>query len=433
MTQSYEIPEANLASLIQRLGKLNKRANKLGVQPILVTQGAAIARQLPKNQYDPSEKPRFRNWIPVTVDGVTPKLNGWSFMAVLEPVEGGVFIRKTPECKIDLAAYRHSKPVCDHCQLVRNRKQTYLLRHEDGSIRQIGSSCILDFLGGADPHHLASISELWFSITEIFAEEQEERETGGRCSRDLVSIVELLEQTAQVLLHTPYISKTAARAAQENDEHVQSTASLVSEIIFPPTNVRDRDMRDHPYNNPDLHDITESAKVTAEAARAMVLETLTPKDVNDTINEFESNLLTAAKCEVVPTSMMGVACYIIPFYIRELERIAKKELAGEMTEHYGQVGNRCKNVEITYLSSSGFEGTFGYTFIHRFHVNKSLLVWKTGTDSLSDLEPGKKVFVTFTVKDHGEYKGTKQTAITRCLTGFQEKPKKKSEGALVSH
>lgn len=34
--------------------------------------------------------------------------------------------------------------------------------------------------------------------------------------------------------------------------------------------------------------------------------------------------------------------------------------------------------------------------------------------------------VTFTVKEHGEYKGNKQTLVTRCRFGVKEKEKKKN-------
>ena len=41
---------------------------------------------------------------------------------------------------------------CEHCGLRRRRKATFVVVHVDsGELRQVGSGCLRDFLGGHDP------------------------------------------------------------------------------------------------------------------------------------------------------------------------------------------------------------------------------------------------------------------------------------------
>jgi hypothetical protein len=71
-------------------------------------------------------------------------------------------------------------------------------------------------------------------------------------------------------------------------------------------------------------------------------------------------------------------------------------------------------VALTYLGCSSFDSQFGTRFIHRFeNAEGQRLVWKTGTGlGYSD---GFKVTATFSVKEHGEFRGWNQTKITRLV------------------
>lgn len=100
----------------------------------------------------------------------------------------------------------------------------------------------------------------------------------------------------------------------------------------------------------------------------------------------------------------------------EAERKARSKYMGEEGEKL--------TVEATYEGSPHFErrsfGGYGTEtcYIHQFRVGDALLVWMTGSRKGIPEEEGTKVKLTGTVKEHKEYRGEKQTSLTRCkVTG----------------
>lgn len=91
---------------------------------------------------------------------------------------------------------------------------------------------------------------------------------------------------------------------------------------------------------------------------------------------------------------------------------ATKQNASNPSNHVGEVGQRIKNVKLTLVRASFFESHYGTGAFYTFKdENDNELVWKT---SPQDLDKGTTYVVTFTVKEHSEYQGKKQTNITRC-------------------
>src|SRR5271165_2224959 len=77
----YRVPEANLAVLESRIAKLAKRAAKLKVPAPALT---VIGTEEVKSVRDGVT--RIRRIASVTVSGDAPKIAGWAFAAVLQPV-----------------------------------------------------------------------------------------------------------------------------------------------------------------------------------------------------------------------------------------------------------------------------------------------------------------------------------------------------------
>ena len=93
--------------------------------------------------------------------------------------------------------------------------------------------------------------------------------------------------------------------------------------------------------------------------------------------------------------------------------IREANLPKNPSDYVGNVGEKVEKV-VTLKRVNWFEGFHGqYTGIHVFEdENKNVLVWKTA--SAPDMEIGSIVTIRGTVKELNEYKGTKQTILTRC-------------------
>lgn len=76
-----------------------------------------------------------------------------------------------------------------------------------------------------------------------------------------------------------------------------------------------------------------------------------------------------------------------------------------------EVGERIRNMEVTCRSKKFmYETDFGDKYMYQFTDGKSLFVWFTGDRPVNE---GDHVVVSMTVKQLNEYKGTKQTVVTR--------------------
>lgn len=85
------------------------------------------------------------------------------------------------------------------------------------------------------------------------------------------------------------------------------------------------------------------------------------------------------------------------------------------SEYVGEIGKKIDVVatferEFTFTSNFTWSGETIYVL--KFKVGDNTLVWKT--TSCKELEPGKQYQVIGTVKEQKEYKGDKQTVLTRC-------------------
>lgn len=86
-----------------------------------------------------------------------------------------------------------------------------------------------------------------------------------------------------------------------------------------------------------------------------------------------------------------------------------------LSEHVGEIGERLRNREVTFVRGRSFESRYGLTNIYVFQEGENLLHWFTQSELKIDVEPGQQVLLTGTVKKHEEYKGSKVTQLSRCI------------------
>ena len=106
----------------------------------------------------------------------------------------------------------------------------------------------------------------------------------------------------------------------------------------------------------------------------------------------------------------------------EAERLAEEariKAEKAISQHVGQIGGKV-DTDAIYDHSAWFEFMLGgwakqTMYIHTFKDSAgNVLVWKTSSNSLPELNEGDKVHIKGTVKEHSEYKDEKQTVLTRC-------------------
>jgi len=97
----------------------------------------------------------------------------------------------------------------------------------------------------------------------------------------------------------------------------------------------------------------------------------------------------------------------------EEEVLRAKDLAN--AAHVGTIGKRIDFGWLTLADLSGYEDDYGYVTVQTFRDEAGRLIVYKGKAPIEDgdISIGERMRVTATVKDHSEYRGVKQTIISR--------------------
>lgn len=400
----FLIPEENMAELEARLVKLNKRADKLGVDPITLTKLNTEETQI-------TVAPGKFEWVVkqyVAVKGSSPKLAGWQFVATLEHDENGVIIRRIPtfEGEVDLTAYREATPEnCDHCHTRRRRNDTYIVRHTGGNMKQVGSNCLTDFLGGANPQHIAR----WMEFVTQFcddASDAQDREWFGPNAPKRYDAEEYLTHVACMIREEGWTSRGSAyeyggtATADRADSNMYNMAHKV----------RDRQGLAL-WTEPTPADNDLAAKAISWA-----------RDLNETDleNDYLYNLHTSLRGESIPSRQFGIAASAIVAYSKAVEREIKRRQSEQRkatSEHFGEIKERvtfdAEVLRINWIKDNySYDGGMKPLYIFTT-TDGNEAKWFSSKDM--GLEVGQKVTVTGTVKAHEDHERFgKSTQVTRC-------------------
>lgn len=392
-----------LPLLIAELEKLNRKAAKLGCNPITVTQSEPYMRA---NSVDGINI--VDNVVDVVIDGEPIKLNGWRFIGRVEAVpnstENLIFAvhgEKTPE------QYRTGSPYkCEHCDQNRVRKTTWVVAHDDGSYKQVGSSCMDDFFKARNPERAIS----WWM---------------GSMDKLLAYLKDLEQKSSQQVVHgtlTPYAPayinalrtlELACQAIRMNngryefgDNGRRSTPETVWRNTFGTSLFTDA---------PNQDDIDMAARIVdyVMARRAG--------------SSYFTNLSVMFLNDKVQARNMRYICSVIYGFLKANgltnAKLAKNEHVGTAPSSDGTVkGTRLRDMKLTV--------TYVLGLTSQWHENYDWLIimvddegrsYKWVKTSAGMVDKGDKLVLTGTVKAHEVYKGTKQTVLTRCTITSTEK------------
>jgi hypothetical protein len=440
-SETYRVPDRNLRELEDRIAHLNKRAARLHLQPITLSivgeedvklyreDPLAAAPDLPRTVEveDDEHEARLVEWgyrpvgvrryYSVEIEGQDPVLAGWRFAATLqhlppsEEADALVIVRNVPGVAVP-EKYREADPLdCDHCHLRIWRRDTYLLEHvESGTFRQVGSTCIGDFLGHADPHALAQLAELlaeagrWASAAED-SDESIGGGEGGGCPRYLV-LEEYLSYAALAVRECGWVSRRNSDGGFR-----RATADTALDCMFPPKGIPADELR---------HRTDEDLALAKEAAEWAA--SLYHEGDRSQLDDYLANVAALGASGLMGWRNAGLAASIIPAWKREkARRLEREELAG--SQHVGTVGKRQEFLgRLTF--TLGLDTYYGVSTLCKFvSPEGNVLVWFASGDSPAagkdadgfdrPVAVGCCYRIKATVKKHDERDGIKQTVITR--------------------
>lgn len=429
-SETFQVPACNLDELRKHVDRLNRKAAKLKLAPITLTIGDSfkaefvvpwsrdeereIARMMSAGLAAPENKRVTLTAYQVTVTGQAPKLDGWRLVAVLDHLIGGAgtIVNVVPGETVNVEAYTSGKPVCDHCKTTRARKDTVLVRHDDGRELRVGKTCLKDFLGGhASPEVLAHSAQFLKQIREMAGGFGAVRDFSGRYH---INTPVFLAYVAKEIRERGFVSrkmaneKNAGLDAANIANPVLSTADIASTTMSIVAEFQREGKAAPAHLIPTEADFA-TGKAALEWCKTMA-----------GIGDFATNLRTLAKAELpeVEPRHLGLLAAGVNSYIKDQEIASTRVKYGE-SKHVGEVGKRFDLV-LTVRKVRWFPGDYGGRYLVSFgDADGNLFTWWTGENLSDNVEPGKTFEVRGTVKKHEDYKGTKQTVLTRCVIGAE--------------
>jgi hypothetical protein len=416
LTREFVVALANKPALVAEFARLAKRAARIGAPAITWTFGAVVQREVDvrvvtdEGESDiaspgvVTHRTRLVPFVHLTLTGSRPKIAGWEFAATVQHVDGVNILRSClpGEDRPIPDTYRTRGSVCDHCGLDRDRRDTYLVVSEAGDWKQVGSSCLVDFFGHEDPHALAAYAEILASAIAL-ADGAGSDEGGGYGfgGSGPWALVEYLGCVAAEIRESGWVPK-----ASVPDKPNLATANQAKDRMAP---ARDAKPRDRSVLAVDV------AVATAAYEWALALG-----GGAERLNDYLWNLHAVAKSGVAEWRTFGLAASLVAAYTKAEAR--RRERADRKpSEHVGTVGES-RSFALTLDRHFSFETEWGW--VHRFlfrDADDCVFTWKASGDSsvigLSEpdnkMVEGETYVLTASVKKHDEYKGTKQTVLTR--------------------
>lgn len=411
-----EVKQTVLGGLQSKIDKLNLRAKRLHVTPVTLQQLTSWTprfemRSVSKDYFCPAKREQvhvgdFANFG-ITIE--KPRLQGWSFIATIEHAgTAGNMIHKcpTPEGtpEIDLTPFRTGPAKCDHCQTPRNRKDTYVILHEDGRMMQIGKDCLCDVVGlGATPESIANWAA-WMSTLSSLGGWTGEGEGDYDDSGEGYGARDSYVTTKTFVAYAVAVIAAQGFVSRKNAGLEDRKSATVDDVWFnmePPRGLT-------PKQRAELIKPTEDDFAKAE----MIL--VWAKQI-DPRSDFDHNLRCLASQDMMDRRNGGLAAYLPVAYARAIEKEIerKAKAAASPSKHVGEIGKRIKGAKLTYVSTpwSG-ETDYGMRYIHRFVTEDgSQIVWKTGNEVT--VAQGTVLKADFTPKTHADFNGIPQTEVLR--------------------
>jgi hypothetical protein len=242
----------------------------------------------------------------------------------------------------------------------------------------VGRSCLRHFTAADTAENLAKVFEHFATLSEFLKDygDREERthEGGAVAAYSLTTAVALALKADG----GQYVSRSRAE-----ERGIRSTKDGAWELLH--TGIRP----------------TEDEEETAEAFIAEALA------IQDDGGDYIHNLLTVVRSGYVTSKTFGVGVSLIAAVNRARSQAVKAKQAAA-SNHVGTIGERAV-FEGVVTNRIGYSTQFGYT-------EKVLLLTAEGNVLVANNLPGEigdTVRLKATVKEHTEFRGTRQTALAR--------------------
>lgn len=403
MIETFNIPDENLSTLRRKLKRLAKKAEALGLGELVSwTEGKPFEKRLQHVTPNGFRVERVVMYVPmeITTTGDIQLPGGWKLVAALDHTSADVpIINAVPDEDVP-KKYRKAGSDCDHCNTNRRRNDTFIIRDENGDHKQIGRTCIADFLGHKDALALADMARYLKDFTGCG--EYEDERFGGGLKNTIWDLKNCLAFVSACVRARGWVAKSAPGFPTASEAWDWFLCDF------------------QPYTIPASRNqaaVLVEPPVVEVKDDALVLDALAWLEGESGRGDYIHNCKTIANSDRVTAKTIGIAASIIGSYKRSLEKKLVREVEAKQngdrpSEWVGEEKERLRKLRITVLGAYETEGDYGLStrVVFKDEVGNDFVWFASGSP---DLEQGESYLVDATVKRHNEFRGKKQTQVNR--------------------
>lgn len=395
----YKICEHFMEDVEKKLNRIKKKCDKYGKTPFkFEILGSEV--QKVKDEYGNFYPYKF---FIVEVEG-TARIDDWECVAVLEVYNEGNVVRKI-NTDIEIPErFKHTDNVCEHCNSKRNRTNLYIIHNvKTDEFIQVGSKCLLLYTGGLNAEYVAAYID---GITEL------EEFNGFVGGKHLLDVNNILSLATELIDKMGYFNSTGFGICTKNLVKIalayqtNSSKEMVAAI-------------NHELATNKCYDVSFDAKDFYKDSTDNKVESIKKYYLSlEDDSNFISNVQVLLKEGYTSSKNIGFLAFLPEGYNRYLKKEAAKATRDkkfEMSDYFGEVSKRYRNKEVASVSKvTSWVTEYGETYLYMITLKEgNILMWKS-SNWYSEEEMLNISKIDFTVKGHKEYKGTKQTDVTRC-------------------
>jgi hypothetical protein len=386
LSQNYKIPETSYRALKEAIEKLSTKAVKLGFPPFEI--------RVDRTEEKEYKEGCVKKWLYITITGERAVISGFEFIGSIQHLQNSKdnIVKSIPGENIP-SKFR-SRRECDRCKHDRYRKDTFIIRElKTQSYFQIGRNCLKDFFEGYDPHVIASYVEL-LGILEQFIKCSEEEITSSS-NPEYLKLEYYLWFVAYSIRNHGWVSKSSAYNSGK-----QSTAQAALNYLL-----------DHSSEVNKLGLAESDRRIAHEAI--LWAKSLSERPEEE-LNNYLYNIKVIAETGVVDSKLFGYAASIIPAWGKEtgngIDGKEKNRSQVSESQHFG-LENEKSQWPLYLESVTECQGPY-ISWLHHFTDPQGRVAkWFSTNSPHSDQ---RYYMVKGRIKKHDEFRGQKQTILTRC-------------------
>jgi hypothetical protein len=360
---TFRVPEENLPALKAEIERLARRAERLGTARLVLRDTGR----------------REGHDALVVLEGEPPTLLGWTLVAIVDHRDDVPAICVVGSGAPPLERRRFAEPRCDHCHLRRHRAETFVLWHATSwRVRQVGRTCLRDFLDGHNPERLCRQAESLLLAKQALARAARPT-TGVAPNAEGISLEQFAAHAAMAVRANGWVSREQARRSSRSPSADAAQQSLEAAPDAPQA--------------PDL--------ALAEGAVRWARELLAAQP---RLSTFERDAIAVVNGPTVLTRReQGLVCALIAVYRRRQLR----------SRHLGEVGGWLDAVVLVERLVEQPSARHGAVTRHDLvDVDGNRLVWWQTRGKPLPVE--QAIHVRGRVKRHTHFDRAAVTVLARC-------------------